>query len=207
LLGAAFGVPWLGIFLSAKPTIGLAIFLARPSRIAIVGGLVLVAIALAIQPNWPVEWLGAIHHTSLLTPGGTLYSAPIASPGGAFALLALLRWRRAEARLLIALACVPQTTLLYETVPLFLIPQTIVEGGALWLGSWLVAVSVQLTGPFPSDPQRFIASGRAIGWLMYLPCALMLLRRPNAGPLPSWLERSVSNERIPRWIRGVASRG
>jgi hypothetical protein len=203
LLGAAFGLPWLGVFLSAKPTIGLAVFLARPTRIAIVGGLVLAAVALAIQPTWPAEWLGAIHHTSLLTPGGTLYAAPIVTPGGAFAALALLRWRRPEARLLVALACVPQTTLLYETVPLFLVPATIVEGGVLWLGSWLVAAWMHVAGPFPSDPHRFIASGTAIGWLMYLPCALMIIRRPNAGPLPRWLERRLSGARVPLWLRGT----
>ena len=203
LLGAAFGVPWLGIFLNAKPTIGFAVFAARPTRIAIIGGLVLAAIALVIQPGWPGEWLAAIHHTSLLAPGGTLYAAPIATPGGAFALLALLRWRRPEARLLIALACVPQTTLLYETVPLFVVPVSILEAGALWLGSWLVALWVHVAGPFASDPQRFIASGKAIGLLMYVPCALMLLRRPNAGPLPLWLERRLTASRLPLWLRGA----
>lgn len=205
LLGAAFGLPWLGIFLNAKPTIGLAVFLARPTRVAIVGGLVLTAVALAIQPRWPVEWFAAIHHTSLLTPGGTLYAAPIVTPGGVFAALALLRWRRPEARLLVALACVPQTTLLYETVPLFLIPTTIVEAGALWLGSWLVAAWMYVAGPFPSDPQRFIASGNAIGWLMYLPCAMMIIRRPNAGSLPFWLDRRLSSVGLPPWLRGTPS--
>lgn len=205
LLGAAFGLPWLGIFLNAKPTIGLAVFIARPTRIAIVGGLVLAAIALAIQPDWPAEWLAAIHHTSLLTPGGTLYAAPIATLGGAFALLALLRWRRPEARLLLALACVPQTTLLYETVPLFLIPTTIVEGGILWLGSWLVAAWVHVAGPFPTDPERFIASGKAMGWLMYLPCAIMVWRRPNVGYLPSWLDEKLSAIPVPAWLRGAQS--
>lgn len=203
LLGAAFGLPWLGIFLNAKPTIGLAVFLARPSRIAVLGGLALATVALLVQPNWPGEWLAAVRHTSLLTPGGTLYAAPIATPGGAFTLLMLLRWRRPEARLVLALACVPQTTLLYETVPLFLVPSTIMEGGALWLGSWLVAAWVHATGPFPADPQRFIASGKAIGWLLYLPCTLMVLRRPNAGLVPSWLDRRLSIARLPDWIRGI----
>jgi hypothetical protein len=202
LLGAAFGVPWLGIFLSAKPTIGLAVFVARPTRFAVLGTVVLAGIAFALMPTWPREWLDAVRHTSLLVEGGTPYVAPITTPGGAFALLALLRWRRPEARLLLALACVPQTTLLYETVPLFLIPATIVEGGALWLGSWLVAAWVAAAGPFESDALRFAASGTAIGWLMYLPCVAMLLRRPNAGPLPRLIERSMERARAPRWMRG-----
>jgi hypothetical protein len=202
LLGAAFAAPWLGVFLSAKPTIGLAVFAARPTRIAVIGGMALVAAALLLQPTWPMDWLQAVRHTSLLTPGGTPYLAPIATPGGAFAILALLRWRRPEARLVFALACVPQTPLLYETVPLFLVPATIIEGGVLWLGSWLVALWVSLAGPFATDLPRFLASGRAIGWLLYLPCVVMILRRPNVGALPSWLEDRLASSRIPRRLRG-----
>jgi hypothetical protein len=204
LLGAAYGIPWLGLFLASKPTIGLAVFIARPSRVALVGGVALVLVALAIQPTWPADWLRAVHHTSLLTPGGTPYTAPIATPGGAFALLALLRWRRPEARLVLALACVPQTTLLYETVPLFLVPLTITEGGALWLGSWLVALWVSLDGPFATDASRFAVSATAIGWLMYLPCAAMVLRRPNEGVLPAWLESRLAAMRLPGWLAGTA---
>jgi hypothetical protein len=202
LLGAAIGAPWLGIFLGAKPTIGLAIFAARPTRIAVVGGVVLGLLACLLQPDWPVAWLRAVHHTSLMTPGGTPYLAPIATPGGAFAVLALLRWRRPEARLVFALACVPQTPLLYETVPLFLVPATITEGGVLWLGSWLAALWVSLAGPFASDLPRFITSGTAIGWLLYLPCVVMLLRRPNVGSVPAWLERGLERVRAPLWLRG-----
>jgi hypothetical protein len=203
LLGAAVGAPWLGVFLSAKPTIGLAVFVARPTRIAIAGSAVLILVALLLEPTWPIEWLRAVRHTSLLTPGGTPYLAPIATPGGAFAVLALLRWRRPEARLVFALACVPQTPLLYETVPLFLVPSTITEGGALWLGSWLVALWVSLAGPFSADLPRFVASGKAIGWLLYLPCVVMLLRRPNEGVVPAWLERGLAHSRLPVWLRGA----
>jgi hypothetical protein len=188
LLGAAVGIPVLGIFLSAKPTIVLAVFLARPTRWAVIAGLALAGIGLVILPTWPQEWLSAIRHTSLLTAGGTPYLAPITAPGGWFTLLLLARWRRPEARLVLALACVPQTPLLYETVPLFLVPQTIVQGGVLWLGSWLVALAQALQGPFPSNAVRFAASNVALGWLLYLPCTVIILRRPNVGPLPAWLE-------------------
>jgi len=191
LLGAAYGLPWLGALLCAKPTIGFAIFLARPTRAAAIGALVLAGVALALAPTWPADWLDALRHTSLATPGGTPYFAPIKSAGGAFALLALLRWRRPEARLLLALACVPQTPLLYETVPLFLIPSSIAEGGVLWLGSWLAALWLSAAGPFGSDLARLRVSVDAIGWCLYFPAAVMLLRRPNAGPVPERLERIV----------------
>jgi len=184
LLGAAYGIPWLGVLLSAKPTIGAAIWIARPSRIAVIGAVVLTVIGLAFLPTWPVDWLDALRHTSLATAGGTPYLAPIRSAGGAFAALAILRWRRPEARLVLALACVPQTPLLYETVPLFLVPITIKEGGVLWLGSWIAALWLATAGPFASDLARFKVSVDAIGWCMYFPAVVMLLRRPNLAPLP-----------------------
>jgi hypothetical protein len=191
LLGAAYGIPWLGALLCAKPTIGLAIWLARPTRAAVIGGVVLSGIALALVPSWPLDWLEALRHTSLASAGGTPYFAPIKSAGGAFALLALLRWRRPEARLILALACVPQTPLLYETVPLFLVPYSITEGGVLWLGSWLAALWLSAAGPFDSDLARFRVSVDAIGWCLYFPAIIMVLRRPNVGPAPERLERLV----------------
>jgi hypothetical protein len=191
LLGAAYGIPWLGALLCAKPTIGLAIWLARPTRAAVIGGVVLSGIALALVPSWPLDWLEALRHTSLASAGGTPYFAPIKSAGGAFALLAILRWRRPEARLILALACVPQTPLLYETVPLFLVPYSITEGGVLWLGSWLAALWLSAAGPFDSDLARFRVSVDAIGWCLYFPAIIMVLRRPNVGPAPERLERLV----------------
>jgi hypothetical protein len=202
LLGAAFGMPWLGIFLASKPTIGFAVFVARPTRVSIFGGLAIAFVALAIQPTWPMDWLRAIRHTSVVTLGGTPYLAPIATSGGMWTLLLLLRWRRPEARLVLALACVPQTPLLYGTVPLFLVPQTLVEGGALWLGSWLSALWLSLGGPYASRLSRFSVSATAIGWFMYLPCVIMLLRRPNRGTAPQWLERWIQRWRLPRWAAG-----
>ena len=151
LLGAAYGIPWLGVLLCAKPTIGFAIWVARPTRIALVGSLVLLAVSLALLPTWPADWFAAIRHTSLATAGGTPYLAPIGTPGGVLAAALLLRWRRPEARLVLALACMPQTPLLYETVPLFLVPVSIAEGGVLWLGSWLAALWVSQGGPYAND--------------------------------------------------------
>jgi hypothetical protein len=202
LLAAAYGIPWLGVILSAKPTIGLAIFAARPSRMAVLGSLVLIAIALLFLPTWPLDWIHAVRNTSVLKSGGTTYAPPIRTIGGAFALVAILRWRRPEARLLLALACVPQTPLLYETVPLFLVPATILEGGVLWLGSWLAALTIYVAAPSDFGSTRFPVSANAIGVFLYLPCAVMILRRPNRGNIPQRLERWLSGVRLPRGIVG-----
>jgi hypothetical protein len=66
--------------------------------------------------------------------------------GGFVALLGLFRWRRPEARLLVALACVPQTMLLYEALPPFLIPRTIGEVVVLLVAS----VSAQVVSAYVS---------------------------------------------------------
>jgi hypothetical protein len=179
LLGAAFGMSWLAVLLCAKPTIGFAVWAARPSLRAVVGGLLLSLAAMVLLPSWPLDWLAALRHTSLAKAGGTPYFAPIGSLGGMSAVFLLARWRRPEARLVLALACVPQTPLLYETVPLFLVPLSLTEGGVLWLGSWIAAAWLALSGPFPDELARFTTSARAIGLFMYLPCVIMILRRPN----------------------------
>jgi hypothetical protein len=108
-------------------------------------------------------------------------------PGGFLLPLALLRWRRPEARLLLALACVPQTPTLNETVPLFLVVQTLPEGLTLmWLtiaAAHLVAAIYQGT----SDYQGWMTgAGVWALWLVYLPCLAMVLRRPNVGVQPMW---------------------
>ena len=77
--------------------------------------------------------------------------APITRPGGVLVLLALLKWKRADARLLLALACVPHTTVPYETIPLFLIPQTWRQAWALWALALLAYVAQWWTGPYGSQ--------------------------------------------------------
>jgi hypothetical protein len=36
-----------------------------------------------------------------------------------------------------------------------------------------------------------------IGWCLYFPCVVMLLRRPNDGPAPERVERII--RRLSRW--------
>ena len=202
LLAAAYGIPWLGVLLSAKPTIGFAIWVARPTRIAFIGTVALLLLSFAVQPDWLVSWSAALRQTSLATEGGTPYLAPIGTLGGLSTAALLLRWRRPEARLVLALAAMPQTPLLYETVPLFLVPMSITQGGVLWLGSWLAALWVSISGPYENDLARFTMSARAVGWSLYFPCVIMILRRPNSGPVPLWLGRWLGRSSLPGWMKG-----
>ena len=68
---------------------------------------------------------------------------------GVLALLCLTRWRR-PARLVAALACVPQSMIPYETLPLYLVPRTWRESASLAVLSyvWLLLLWWRL----PSSP-------------------------------------------------------
>ena len=204
LLAAAVLWPALSMLAAMKPTIGAAVFMAAPRQrdqvIAVAGGVLVLLASLAVRPTWPAEWLAVLGDTPH-------YSAPVShlAVGGPLVLLALLRWRRPEARLLTGLACVPQSTLVYEGLYLLLFPRTlrgvtlmaIASFGASWLQDRIAeratdTVSLQWT------------AGNVLVLFFYLPALVMVLRRPNEGAVPAWLEsvaRAVSAAR-----RGVARR-
>ena len=175
LLTAAVALPWLSLTWVAKPSVGLAYFIAYPSRRAawLCGGLL--ALSLALWPRWPLAWLAALH---------TSFQAPLVLQRGGFVLLlALVRWRRPEARLLAALACVPQTISLYETVPLWLIPRNR-WGGYFLAGTSLVcALAESWVVPRIGQPLAELTRARwpYIFALVYLP-ALVLVLWPRREP-------------------------
>jgi hypothetical protein len=110
-------VPAAGFLAVLKPNLGLAGFAWRPTiRGMGLAGLALV-LSIAILPSWPSDWL-----RNLRTLEG--HPPPLFTWGGAFLWLALLRWRTAEARLLLAMAAVPQLLFFADQLPLWLIPQT-----------------------------------------------------------------------------------
>ena len=98
--------------------------------------------------------------------------APVTLPGGALVLLAGLRWRRPEARLLLAMACLPHTVAFYEAVPLFLVPQRWTEACGLWASTLIAYLLARHAG-------TYIAGAHLIVWLGYLPAVAMVLLRPN----------------------------
>jgi hypothetical protein len=203
MLAGSVAIAPLTLLLITKPQTGLAIFCARPTWWAVVGGLSCIAVAFALDPTWLQSWRASLAlsggHLGV-APTGFPYTAPMLLPGGALILLAVVRWRRPEARLLVALACAPQSMLLYETVLLFLVPRTFRESALLVALSY---IALDITGqPFPDLAQYAVASGRISIFLLYLPCVVMVLRRPNEGLVPDWLERRIAA--WPLWLRGVA---
>ena len=179
LLVAAAVLPALSWVLAAKPSIGTALFAAFPSRRAVIGGMALVAISLALSPTWPMRWAESVR--------ASVHVSPLRSPGGIILLLALIRWRRPEARLLVVLACVPQIIGLYDTLPLFLIPRTRWQGYAL-AGLSYVAAFGQVA-IVPRLPGMTLEAMLAARWpfiflCLYLPALVMvLLPRTDDAPM------------------------
>ena len=191
LLVAAAVLPSLSWLLAAKPSVGAALFAAFPSRRAVIGGLVLVAVAFAVFPAWPARW-GASFRVGV-------HTSPIASPGGFILLLVLLRWRRPEARLLAALACIPQIIGLYDTLPLFLIPRTRWQGYGL-AGLSYVAAFGQVAAA-PRHPGMTLESTLAARWpfiflCLYLPALIMVL-------LPRAAEARAGTELVAEPAQGM----
>ncbi len=174
ITGAAL-VPTFGFLLACKPTVGAALWIAYPSRRALVGAAMLVLVSLALNPAWPKGWLDAL-------PTATHMRAPVMYWGGPLLLLAWLKWKRPEARLLGALALVPQTPVAYEAVPLFLIPRTAASAGLLCVLTWVAFFQYWGAGP-PLEPEAYqtwmATAGNWMVGLVYLPCLGMILRRPN----------------------------
>jgi hypothetical protein len=177
IMTAAALTPVLGFIFAAKPTIGAAMWVAYPSRRALVLAAVFAIATVLVWPWWVAAWLPAARTM-------THMRAPITVPGGVLVLLALLRWRRPEARLLVALACVPQTAVLYEAVPLFLIVRAGWEGALLSVLTY-VTFGYAPQPPFPVDGPHIYQWACWMMWVLYLPCVGMVLLRPNADAVPT----------------------
>ena len=160
-----------------KPHTGLALLAASPRRravqVAAISGTALVAIAFLMQPGWLTAWRGALG-------SATHMRVPMFSLGGPFLLLALLRWRHLDARVLLACAIVPHTPIVYDVLPLALIPRTFRESLAFALLTYaaLFAQDAWVTGAPPAEAATLAA--RILNICVYLPALVVVLSRPRA---------------------------
>jgi len=172
MAGALF--PSLQFLAAAKPNVGLACWLFRPSWRGIIGGVIIAAIALAILPSWPWEWRAAL-------ATAPRYRGPALQLSGLVLLLAILRWRQPEGRLFIAMSVVPQLALFYDQLPLWLVPTTAWRSALLSALSWIAWAQWY--------PSRALESSVAaaqpwILWLIYFPAlALLLLPTRKSAPV------------------------
>ena len=155
--------------MAAKPNIGLVSLIYRPSTRGALGAIALGLVALLFVPQWPLEWLEAVK-------GAPRYRGPAFSLAGAFTLLGLLRYRRREGRLFVAMALVPQLSLFYDQLPLWLVPSTIWRSLLLTVLSWVAW--------FCWYPSSALATSAAVArpWilaLVYAPALVMLLLLPS----------------------------
>lgn len=174
LVGAAV-IPALGFLLVGKPTVGLALWAWRPSRWGALLAVGMIALSVLVWPGWPAAWFRAIRMAPHIR-------APILRPGGVLLLLAALRWRQPEGRLLAVWACIPRTEGLYDLLPLFLVTRTASESALLAVLSWL-ALLVEAVLPGASTPIADPVKATATSWLvllgfLYLPALALALRRP-----------------------------
>lgn len=128
LITAAALLPGLAFVLPAKPNLGLAVLAAFPDRRRLLGAGAAVALSLLIMPSWPLALAGQL--------GTHLNYTPLLSWYGPLLLLVLPFWRAAPARLLLVMALMPQR-LIYDQLPLWLVPQGLRQTMLLTATAWL----------------------------------------------------------------------
>jgi hypothetical protein len=198
LLTAGLLAPSLSAVGAIKPNIGIGILAYRPTWRAAAAMLAFAVLGLLVMPDWPKQWLATFDGRPI-TSGTIIHYAPIRTPGGFLALLALVRWRRPEARLLAAMAFVPQSPFVYEVLPLFAVARTRFEAYALVIGTD-VALAYNALAPKKDMVEFFHNSGIAVFVCVYLVALVLILKRANEGALPAWLETAAGA--LPHWLRG-----
>lgn len=185
--------PAMGFLFAGKPTLGAACIAYRPTVPAVIGGVAITLMSLALSPTWPISWLRNL-------PAVIEHPSPILAPFGVLLTLALLRWRNREARLLLAMACVPQLLLFADQLPLMLVARSAREATLLTVGGWVAALFW-----YVAEADKYGAVSFAAPYVLagcYLPALWIVLRQPNRGAVPDWLERKVAG--WPGWLRGSA---
>jgi hypothetical protein len=189
-------LPALGWIVAAKPNLGLIALAYRPRWSAVVLGAVFVVLSIVWIPRWPFEWLEHVKMQQAPHQPAALW------PLGAVGLLGLLRWRTAGGRTLAAMTIVPVSSLPYDHVFLWLAARTWKESVILTVTGWIAYLVVLATAPHdltrrPQFVQLVLAAG------IYVPATIIVLRHPNVGRVPAWLERRLRV--FPRWLRGESA--
>jgi len=130
-----------------------------------------------IQPMWHEPWLRNVREAPHFRP-------PVLRPFGFLMLLAALKWRRPEARWLLALSVVPLPPSFYDQLLLAVVCLTFRESLTFAASTVVLFFYVGFNTPQPD----YMAWGKLVGdgtvWICYFPALVMVLRRPNEGRLP-----------------------
>jgi hypothetical protein len=161
----------LSFVFAAKPNLGAPAWLYRPNVRAIVLGLAIIVLSLAVLPSWPMDW----YHNISSRPEKF---SPIRTMVGPLLLLALIKWRKPEARLLVAMACVPQAMFFYDQLILGLIPRTLRRSLIFSLATFVLMLTwFHRLGPGDYYVQKAIPYALAIYFV-----ALAILLWPDPKP-------------------------
>jgi len=175
LIVASAFFPLLLPAVTAKPQLGLPVFLTHLSKRGFAACALVVLVSLALVPQWPRLWISHFHNYARFVP---LLVIP-----GPLLLLALWRYRDRDVHLLLFMALMPQRWF-YDMLILWLIPKTRREivwtaflswGAGLW--RWY------------HIPHSFTEVGRVAVLTIYLPMLIVLLMRglgeqPTVAVLP-----------------------
>ena len=182
LYAAAFFLPAVAVVGVAKPNFGLVI--AAGTRrdttllFLVAGSALLLLISHLLAPDWYESWLQNVR-------AAPHFRAPVLRPLGFLLLLAALRWRRPEARWLLALSLVPQAPSFYDQMLLAVVCLTSRESLVFAASTVVLFFYVGFNTPQPDYASWGKLVGDATVWFCYLPVLVMVLRRPNVGDLPS----------------------
>ena len=182
LLLAAAWIPALGFVIAAKPNVGLAALAAQDNRkdvvVSLVGCFVVLLLCFVAQPGWFTSWREAI------ATAPHIQSAVTMLPFGPLLLLAALRWRRADARLLLALAIIPHTPSVYDLLVLFFACRSFRETTVLALLTQALYWGIVFFGSFNTFDAYAEGLGRAAILVVYLPVLAAILFRANKADDP-----------------------
>jgi hypothetical protein len=153
----------------AKPQVGLPVFLTHCSRRGLLACIGVGVLSLFAMPRWPMFWIGQMgyyqHFIAILVLPGPLL------------LLALVRYRERDARLLFLTSLMPQRWF-FDTFILWLIPKSRREILVTVVFSWIAGI-----WRWYHPPQTFTQVGRWIVLSTYLPLLVIILLRKTPVPL------------------------
>jgi hypothetical protein len=193
LMMASALVPGLGWLAVAKPNIGLVSFAYKPRWSSVIGGIAAAMVCLVLVPRWPFEWLSHVGRQEI--PHVPTFMWPIGVAGFA----GLLRWRTPEGRALMAFTLIPVSAFPYDHLMLWLIPRSFREALLLTWTAWITTPAILGFNAAQSRTTLLLIQG-AISLGTVLPATVLVLRHPNVGPAPRWIERMVAG--LPAWARG-----
>ncbi len=177
IIAASAFFPLLLPLTLAKPQVGLPVLLTRPSRRGWAASVLVGLASVILMPGWPRLWLRQM--------GGYEHFFPLLVLPGPLLLLALLRYRDRDARLLFLSAILPQRWF-FDSFTLWLIPQSRREVVWTVFFSWGAGI-----WRWYHIPHSTTEVGRWTVIFFYLPMLAVVLRERRDRPANAPGELSV----------------